>query len=90
MRNQVERLREATKSGELSMLEVAFPELFDVVTLASNFGLSEEEVEQRLLRLFQSYVNEFDTFMGKIDRFDWGRKASITQLMTGSVRAAAS
>jgi len=54
--------------------------LFDVVDLAHTLGLDRAEAERRLLRLYRAYVQEFDALVAKIDRPDWGRQASITEL----------
>lgn len=82
MRHQVERLRLAVEGERrFAGLDQAFPALFDVVALASVLGHSEEELECRIFRLYQSYVNEFDAFVAKIDRPGWGRQADVTALI---------
>jgi hypothetical protein len=90
MRHQVERLRRAVED-ELGFggLDRAFPELLDVVSLAPSLGLTEDEVERRLVRLYRVYVDEFDALIAKIDRPGWARQASITELVTQDTVAAA-
>ena len=90
MREQVERLRKATDNGGgFAALDRAFPDLFDVITVAPTIGLTEDEVKDRLIRLYTTYVSEFDAFVAKIDRPGWGRKAIITELVPVPVNAAA-
>jgi hypothetical protein len=89
MRDQVERLRDATRDdGGFAALDRAFPGLFDVVNLAPTLGVTEGEVEQRLLRLYGTYVREFDAFMARIDRPGWGRGANVTELGSPAETAA--
>lgn len=89
MRHQVECLRVATEiDGGFAALDAAFPDLFDVVSLAPSLGFSENEVERCLLRLYGAYVREFDTFVTKIDRIGWGRRADVRALMTTFEEAA--
>lgn len=90
MRDQVERLRGATREQEFAALDRAFPDLFDVVTLAPSLGLTEDEVERQLLRLYTTYVREFDAFVAKIDRIGWGRRAEVTELIPAAKEAAVS
>lgn len=81
MRDQVDRLREATDSeAPFAALARAFPGVYDVVALAPTLGLTESEVEKRLRQLYRTYVSEFDAFVTKIDRPGWGRKAVVTDL----------
>ena len=90
MRDQVERLREATREdGDFAALDLAFPELFDVVAVAPALGLTRDEMELRLIRLYRNYVHEFDAFVARIDRPGWGRRAGVTALATDSTEAAA-
>jgi len=90
MRDQVERLRDVTKDGgTFAALEGAFPDLFDVVDLARAFDLASGEVAYRLLRLYKAYVIEFDTFVARIDRPGWGRRAKVTELSRTFGEAAA-
>jgi hypothetical protein len=89
MRDQVERLREAVEGG-FAALDAAFPDLFDVVTLAPDLGFTEDELERRLLRLYQTYVREFDAFAAQIDRVGWGRRANVSRLLAASEQMAAS
>jgi hypothetical protein len=90
MRDQVERLRRATSDDAgFAALDRAFPDLFDVVALAPALGLTEDEVERQLLRLYATYVREFDTFVAKVDRVGWGRRAVVTELVPTAKEAAA-
>src|SRR5215218_763674 len=59
MRDQVERLRGVTREEGFAALDRAFPDLFDVVALAPALGLTEDEVERRLLQLYATHVREF-------------------------------
>lgn len=89
MRSQVEQLRSANQGKpSFASLEYAFPTLLDVVDLAPTFGLDEGEVEHGLLRLYQAHVGEFDAFVAKIDRPDWGRQMAVTELPQAATIAA--
>lgn len=69
MRNQVEELRSAIEyEPNFDSLEYAFPALFDVVAQAPSLDMNASEIERRLLRLYQTYLREFDAFLAKIDR----------------------
>ncbi len=90
MRDQVERLRGATSDDAgFAALDRAFPDLFDIVALAPSLGLTEDEVERQLLRLYATYVRDFDAFVAKVDRVGWGRRAVVTELVPTAKEAAA-
>jgi hypothetical protein len=88
MRDQVERLRDAVAVDDFTDLTSEFPALLDVAGLASTLGLHRSELEHRLVRLYRAHVREFDAFMGRIDRPNWGRQALITPLISSAAAMA--
>lgn len=90
MRSQAEQLRQAmARADKFEGLDRAFPDLFDVVGVASCIGLEETEMEHRLVRLYDMHVREFDAFVARIDRPGWGRRATITELIVPTSSSAA-
>lgn len=90
MRDQVERLRAASKDESCFVrLEEAFPALFDVVAQAPSLGLTRGEVERGLVRLYRAYVREFDALVARIDRPGWGMKMAFSELTPAATIAVA-
>lgn len=67
-----ERCLSATTIGTVPMLN-------DVVLMAHDLGMSEDDRESRLVRLYRAYVAELDAYAEKIDRPGW-RRATISTL----------
>jgi 7-cyano-7-deazaguanine synthase in queuosine biosynthesis len=81
MTSQVETLRRAVAADNAyAALDGAFPELFRVVSIAQTLGMASELVEQRLLRLYRTYVAEFDAFISRVNGWGSTSPANITQL----------
>jgi len=81
MTSQFEALRQAVTSVRAyAALDGAFPDLFRLVSMAQTLGIAPELVEQRLLRLYRTYVAEFDAFISKINGSGRTSPVHITQL----------
>jgi hypothetical protein len=88
MRDQAEWLRSATNSeAGFTALDQVFPVLFDVVRLAPALHLAEDEVRQRILKLYRAHVQEMDIFMTAMNRPGWGRQAKISALLPNPTEA---
>lgn len=78
MRTQYEKLTRSLGShAEFADLRAAFSELSEVTREAQYLGLTSTEIEARVLRLYQRYASEFQTFMGHVDRPDWGHVSEL-------------
>jgi hypothetical protein len=89
LRESVARLR--TALGErrpYAALDAGFATIDDVVAAAPSLGLTEDETQAALVRLFNAHVRDAEAFFARIDRPGWGRFVTITQLGLPTLTAA--
>jgi len=81
LRESIARLRTALgQQRPYAALDAAFATIDDVVAVAPSLGLSENEAQVALVRLFGMHVRDTEAFFARIDRPGWGRFATVSQV----------
>lgn len=91
MRIQVERFRSAlSPNPKFGNLLRSFPDLVSVMNHGISLGLANQDVEHELIRIFGSYITEFDAFVARIEHLRWKSLEVVPQLAGADGRAVAS
>lgn len=88
MRGQAERLRQAidTPDPHVTLFD-AYPELDDVVALHARWQITPADVTQRLVRLYETYLDELAAFFATFAQPGWGLAPPIPAALPASLPA---